>query len=94
MTLLDDVARAIFEAGQKEELFKVSPDAMMYLTQCEMADAVARAAIAVFARYLREPSEELIFKVTPARLFGSTQGREGCREILRALAAHLEKEMG
>jgi hypothetical protein len=64
MTLLDDIARAIM--GEEDFPGDVTP----------AGNDMARAAIAVFARWLREPPEELAYQAT----------------FLRALADHLERE--
>lgn len=74
--LLDDVARAIDEA---------------FVYEGNNWEPEARAALTVFAGWLREPSEGLLIALCGP---GYKDCEEAERNLLRALADHLEKEMG
>lgn len=93
MTLLDDVARAMANAeGDFGDWEYMDGDTK------EMLINDARAAIAVFARWLREPSAALLGKLAEASwdvaVFKAVEERRQAtaNEVLHALAEHLEKE--
>lgn len=103
-TLIDEVARAIYSLLPYDgPADRGKPEWVEHGNSHKQQECrnYSRAAIAVFARYLREPSEELkdlmTFKINrwhECELGDKENDDPLSWVILRALASHLEKEMG
>lgn len=90
LNLTDAVARAI--CTQPDLEFHVVTEASsdtQIKRMWELKIPNARAAIAVFCRYLREPSEELLIHLCGP---GYKDCEEAERNLLRALATHISEE--
>lgn len=103
MTLTDEVAKAICKSRSCVGIHCCEwPANMGRRHACTVDgkgfDDAARAAIAVFARHLREPSEEMIEAAINAGWGEDNIGeisldRKGTATILRALATHIGGEV-